>query len=63
MQMEIKEHSQCAHKYIPGKKYRGFYKKRQLQNFMLFGRIKAHGDMFAFLRGTGELEQQKQLLW
>lgn len=42
MQMEIKEHSQCVHKYVPGKKYRGFYKKRQLQNFMLFGRIKAH---------------------
>ena len=36
--------------------------EKGLQNFILCGR-KVHWDMTAYLKGTGKLEQQKQLLW
>lgn len=34
------KHCQYMHKYVSGKKYRDSYGKRQLQNFILSGRMK-----------------------
>lgn len=49
------------HKYVSGKKYRDSYGKRQLQNFILSGRMKVN-EMCQPFSGNRK-EQQKQLLW